>query len=226
MADYEVRHSSKTTKGEGTNPVPGLNRRAELVSQDSISALVEAGYGWVVSNPARETAVAGYAGAFSDTAAGFLVIDVPKDYAIIPFEFVLNQGGTVANAAWTLIITADNKVRFSSGGRALTVGAGIDNLRLDAPRAPAVTAYDSNSALTLAANSKDITLWSQIMNADVTPAVDTYNVGVFTYSPRIPPIIGSDDSATSLVIYAYVATTAPSLLYSIKYLEVPFSWVN
>ena len=199
---------------------PRHNAAMEQIITPSSAQWAREGRLWQVSNPARETALAMGGTSFSDTAP-MITLDVASGTTMIPRLVILNQGGTVAGGVITVLLTADNKLRFSSGGTALTPA----NCRVDVnsahPTATAVTAYYGTTAgaITAAAKALDFTVEGRILPADVTPAVDTWNVGQYTWrgGDEAPVLRGP----ASFVIYASAATTQPSFFFRIVWAEVP-----
>ena len=70
--------------------------QGQVVSDRYDQAILD-GRAFMVSNAARETALAVGGTSFSDTAPAF-ILDVPSGTGIVPLEIDLRQGGTVAVA--------------------------------------------------------------------------------------------------------------------------------
>ncbi len=222
MSDMKglVYQNSYAAVPDGVQAMPRANRRGELIVPDWMTQVVIEGRVFHVSNPTKGTAVAMGGTSYSDTAPAFLV-DVPLGYTIIPLEILLKQGGTVAGAVTTVLLTYDNKVRYTSGGTAQT----IRPYRSDAPVATGCTAYSGASPITAAAVGISCTFWASLISPDVSPTADVNFPGFdncveWTARQFVPPVLVGP---ASLVIYAYAGTTQPSLFYSVKWLEVPSS---
>lgn len=218
MADGKVTYSTRSASGEGTFPAYTQNRRGELVVPDWKHELAAEGRTFFVSNAARETALAVGGTAFSDTAPAFLV-DIPSGTTMVPMEVILNQGGTVAGGVITVLITIDNKLRFSSGGTVLTVRNGKQNPPSSAP-SPTATAYQGATA---AAKGLDQTLYGDILVQGVTntaASILAHNVRYIADSPMYL------NGPASLVIYGFAVTTQPSWFFHIKWAELPTSMVD
>lgn len=210
----EVMQDSYHTTGEGTTGKLRLNPRGELVTPDWYQQLVGDGRVFFASNAARETAEAiGTVDTFSDTDPA-LLLDVPTGTTAIPLEIILNQGGTVAGGAITVLITLSDKVRFASDGAAITP----KNMRFDAPRSSSCTFYSGSTDIVAAANAEDLSLYSTILDQDVATIPGGEGTRVHWTARKFiaPYLVGP----ASLVIYAVAATTQPSFFYSIKWAEM------
>ncbi len=213
-----VSQQNLLTPNDGSEWPVRLNRRAEIITPDPILQFAMEGRVYEVSNPTKGTAVAAGGTSYSDTAPAFLV-DVPVGTSIVPLEILLKQGGTVAGAVITVLLTADNKLRYSSGGTAQTVR----NNRTDAPFSSACSAYSGASAITAAAAGVARTFWASMLSPDVSPTADVEFPGFsncveWSIRDKVPPVLVGP---ASLVIYAYAGTTQASWFYTIKWLELP-----
>jgi hypothetical protein len=214
MADEiktSVRQESYHVDTDGSMGMVRLNRRGEVVTPDWMQQLAMDGRVFCVSNTARETAIAcGTASAtFSDTDPAFL-LDVPTGTTIMPLEITLNQGGTVAGGMITVLITLDDKIRYSSGGVAVTP----QNFRYDEPRSSSCPFYTGGTDIVAAANTDDVTLYGQFLVQDID-VLEGGNVHWSAKNYIAPVLIGP----ASLVIYTYAASTQPSWWFSIKWAE-------
>lgn len=220
MSDFKglVYQGNAPYVGDGVQQFPRMNRRGELYVPDWLTQAAIDGRVFHVSNPTKGTAVACGGTSYSDTAPAFL-IDVPSGTTMIPIEVFLKQGGTVAGAVITALLTYDKIVRYSSGGTAQTIG----NSRSDAPFSSNCSAYSGGSAITAAALSVQRTFWASMLSPDVTPSADV-NFPAFdncvNWNARnsVPPVLVGP---ASLVIYTYAGTTQPSWFYSIRWIEMP-----
>lgn len=209
---YRAQDTLPSIRTDGAGGNPRLNNRAELVVAPIPHEWAADGRLFVASNVARQTALATGGTSFSDTAPAF-IIDFPSGTTGIPLSFVLNQGGTVAGATpITVLITIDNKARYSSGGTAITPV----NMRLDAPRTSGATVYGTSP--TAAAIGTQISLYSALLAADVTPAADSFFPTGVVYEPPYPPYLVGP---ASIVIYTFAGTTQPSWFYSFVWAEIP-----
>ena len=214
MADEiktEVRQESYSVEGEGSQGKLRLNRRGEVITPDWYQQLVADGRVYVASNAARETAEAiGTATTWSDTDPA-LLLDIPEGKTVIPLEILLNQGGTVAGGAITVLITLSDKIRYSSGGVLLAP----KNMRFDASRTSGCSFYTGSTDIVAAANSEDITLYATILDQDVATIPSGIGTRVHWTARQYlaPELIGP----ASLVIYAVAGTTQPSFFYTVKY---------
>lgn len=212
-----VQQDTYVATGEGNFMRARMNPRGELVVADWMTQLVLDGRVFNASNTTIETAVAGST-SFADTDP-FLLLDVPSGTTAIPLEILLAQAGTVAGGVITILITTDDATRFSSGGTAVTP----INMRKDDPNTSACSFYEGgSSAITASANTDADTLFATLLDQDVTDPNITENV-VWTARKYIPPaLIGP----ASLLVFAYASTTAPSLYWSVKWVEFSTSVVT
>lgn len=212
MADEiktSVRQESYEVNGEGSTGRLRLNRRGELVNIDIYQQWVFDGRVFMASNAARETAEATGSTSFSDTDPA-LLLDVPSGKTAVPIEMIINQGGTVAGGNITFLVTLSDKIRYASGGVLLTA----QNLRFDEPRSSSCRFYTGSTAIVVAANTDDLTLWGQNLIHDI----DTLEGGNFNWSARkyiAPVLVGP----AAMPIYAVASSTQPSFFYSIKWAE-------
>ncbi len=213
MADEiktSVRQESYEVNGEGSTGRIRLNRRGELVGIDQYQQWVADGRVFVASPAARETAEAiGTVDTFSDTDPA-LLLDIPSGTTAIPLEIIMNQGGTVAGGNITLLITLSDKIRYSSGGVAITP----KNMRFDTPRSSSCRFYSGSTDIVANANAEDLTLFAQNLLHDI----DTLEGGNVQWTARkfiAPVLIGP----AAIPIYAEAATTQPSFFYVVKWAE-------
>lgn len=222
MSEFKglVQQNAYPAAPDNTFWFPRINRRAEIVTPDWMTQLAIEGHVFELSNATKGTALAGGGTSYSDTAP-WLNIDVPAGYTMVPLEILLNQGGTVAGALITVLLTADNKVRYSSGGSALTPKAN----RSDAPVGPQCVVY---AGATCSAAGVARTFWASLLSPDVTPTADVAFPGYdnrveWTARKFVPPVLVGP---ASLVIYTYAGTTQPSWFYTIKWLELPSNQIT
>lgn len=202
-----VRILSRGLNADGAN----LDKRGNTVTKGDFSALNEQARVFHTSNAARETALAVGGTSFSDTAPAFS-FDVPSGVTAIPIRFKLNQGGTVAGGAITVLICSDSGVRHNTGGTLLTLRA----LRDDAPIDSRLD--DFRSGATLNANTLDVTHWGTILDNDV--ATIPGSVGTRVSWPEVgdePPIL---IGPASFQIYAFASGTQPSWFFSFVWAEI------
>jgi hypothetical protein len=186
------------------------NTRGEQVVISWEQQMVQAGRVFMVSNAARETALAMGGTSFSDTAPAF-AFDVPNGITAIPLKLVMNQGGTVAGGVITCLITNDNKLRISSTGTVIT----SRNMRNDVPRA-SVCIFDVSP--TAAGNALDSTLWAAILDQQVGAAASVGpNTRINWPEPGdVAPVLYGP---ASLVVYTFASTPQPSWFFSFKWAE-------
>ena len=189
-----------------------LTKMGNIVPVSFDQWLCNAGRAFLSSPAARETASAMGGTSFDDTKPA-LILDVPTGTTCFPLEIGMNQGGTVAGAFITVLITLSDKVRYSSGGASQSA----QNMKFNEPRAANCTPYaDIGGALTANANTDDILLNGQLLPEDVDALAGG---NVFWSSKRnvAPPLVGP----ASLAIYAFAGTTEASWFWHLIWGELP-----
>lgn len=213
--DFVSRHTSVPVVSDGAVASARLNKRGEIVAQaDWMLQLVLEGRVYNASNLTIETAAVGST-SFADTDP-FLLLDVPEGTTVIPLEVYLAQAGTVAANPVQVYLTTDDRVRFSSGGTSVTP----INMRKDDVRGSAALFYvGDGTAITATANTDADTLMAALLDPDVTDPNSTEN---FLWSARnmIPPVL---IGPAALLVHLVSATTAPGVLWTVKWAEWPTS---
>ena len=179
-----------------------------LVVSDRYDQAILDGRAFMVSNAARETALAVGGTSFSDTAPAF-VLDVPSGTGVVPLEIDLRQGGTVAGGVITVLATLSDKVRRASGGTSHTP----QNMRFDEPQTSGCSFYTGPTA---AANDDDISLFSGLYEHNLDGAVTASQVFWSARHSYAPYLVGP----ASLVVYTFAGTTQPSWFFTVKWAEV------
>lgn len=205
-----VRHTTPVGLAAGGSYAGALSKRGELFTIDWLEWVLS-GHAYQISNAAAETATAATTSGGTNLSTPFLYVGVPSGTTIVPLEIRLTQGGSVANDAFTVIVIAENAAAYSSGGTAITP----DNLRTDAPNSSVCTCY---SGATITAPDDDRALFAGIYSQNVADPDHSDESFFWTARNGVPPVIVG---AGSLLIYAYVATTAPSLYFRVVWLELP-----
>ena len=181
--------------------------QGQVVSDRYDQAIID-GRAFMVSNAARETALAVGGTSFSDTAPAF-ILDVPSGTGVVPLEIDLRQGGTVAGGVITVLATLSDKVRRASSGTSHTP----QNMRFDEPQTSGCSFYTGPTAAT---NADDITLFGGIYEHNLDGAITTSQVFWSARHSYAPYLVGP----ASLVIYTFAASTQPSWFFTIKWAEV------
>jgi len=181
--------------------------QGQVVSDRYDQAIFD-GRAFMVSNAARETALAVGGTSFSDTAPAF-ILDVPSGTGIVPLEIDLRQGGTVAGGAITVLATLSDKVRRASSGTSHTP----QSMRFDEPHAAKCSFYTGPTANT---NTDDISLFGGIYEHNLDGAITASQVFWSARTSFPPYLVGP----ASLVIYTFAGTTQPSWFFTIKWAEV------
>lgn len=185
------------------------NRRGELVVPEFFSELGLEGRAFSCSNTAVQTALASGGTSFSATAPSFSM-DVPSGTVVVPTGIRLNQGGTVAGAVITVLVTWDVALRYGSAGTALN----SYNMRTDKPYNSAVTWY--TGATTAAATNQNL-LYGAILKADVSssPMAAEQFVNLNQKNCQFPILVGP----AAIVIFTFAGTTQPSWFYNFQWIE-------
>jgi len=216
-----VRQDSYLVTPEGSVGKIRLNPRGELVGIDQFQQWAFDGRVFSVSNVANETAAAcGTASAtYADTDPA-LLLDVPNGKTAVPMEILLNQGGTVAGGAICVLVALDDKIRYSSGGIAVTP----QNMRYDEPRLSGCRFYEGTTDIVSVAATDDTLLFGGFLDQDVGTIPNGPGTKVdWTARKYIAPVL---IGPASLVIYAYCAATQPSFWFMIKWAEFDTSEVT
>ena len=210
MPDFLVERIQDTYPAVAEGAVGAVrgNNRGEIIVPDWHTQLIADGSSYVVSNVARETALAVGGTSFSDTATAFL-LDVPAGTTIFPTEIIMRQGGTVAGAIITVLITVDTGLRFSTGGAQQTPR----NLRINATP-PKTSSCSFYTGATASANVTDTTVWAGRLIQDLDALVGGHVE--LSNRKQVMPVL---EGPASLVVYAFAGSTQPSWFFSIKFAE-------
>jgi len=203
----KVRQEGYNVEGDGNTQVARMTPRGELVTSDLMQQFVFDGKAYLVSNSARETALASGA-SFSDTAP-FALLDVPAGTTAIPLQIFVST--KVDDKTHTVLVTLSDKTRYTSGGTAHVP----QNMRFDEPSGSACTFVSMGSAITANSNADDITLFAyhaQIEGfEDETPSQIEWTAKRYI----APALVGP----ASLVIYHYGSDQMP-VFFSIVWGEM------
>ena len=181
--------------------------QGQVVSDRYDQAIID-GRAFMVSNAARETALAVGGTSFSDTAPAF-ILDVPSGTGVVPLEIDLRQGGTVAGAMITVLATLSDKVRRASSGTSHTP----QNMRFDEPQTSGCSFYTGATAAT---NDDDISLFGGLYEQNLDGALTASHVLWSARHSYAPYLVGP----ASLVVYTFAGTTQPSWFFTFKWAEV------
>ena len=181
--------------------------QGQVVSDRYDQAILD-GRAFMVSNAARETALAVGGTSFSDTAPAF-ILDVPSGTGVVPLEIDLRQGGTVAGGMITVLATLSDKVRRASSGTSPTP----QNMRFDEPQTSGCSFYTGPTANT---NDDDISLFSGLYEHNLDGALTTSHVLWSARHSYAPYLVGP----ASLVVYTFAGSTQPSWFFTFKWAEV------
>jgi len=181
--------------------------QGQVVSDRYDQAIFD-GRAFMVSNAARETALAVGGTSFVDTTPAF-ILDVPSGTGVVPLEIDLRQGGTVAGGMITVLATLSDKVRRASSGTSHTP----QNMRFDEPQTSGCSFY---TGATASANADDISLFSGLFAQDLDGAVGVSQVHWSARDSYAPYLVGP----ASLVVYAFAGSTQPSWFFTFKWAEV------
>ena len=184
--------------------VPEPNFRGVGFAADYLWRLAQEGRLFIASDADQNDAVTGQT-SFANTTPTFL-LQVPDKTVALPLFINLSQTGPVANAAFDVIIEIDNVERYSTGG----TSEKVYNPRGSASRGNKCTLRSGATALA----GYGIRAWGATIAADISPAEGAVQ-GPF-WKPEIPYFL---EGPAALLIYSYVATTAPTFLWSIGWAE-------
>ena len=177
------------------NPFPVLSARGQVFN---------------ASAAAQDTAVTG-ATSFATTTPTFL-LDVPEDTIAIPAYMSLNQSGTVAGAAISVLMETDNADRYTSGGTAATV---LNKLTTGGKTALS-TLHSATGSAIVATDAYGVRIMGLVTGQDVSPAEGAIQEIVWTPASGIELLVGP----AAWLIYTYAATTGPTWLWSFSWAEI------
>ena len=208
----EVRQDSYVTSGEGTSGKLRLNPRGELVVPDFFTQLVLDGRVFNISNEVQEggaTALIGETAPGTNNVNPSIMVDVPTGTTIIPLEVMVMAESTGTSGDWvTVRISTDDKIRYSSGGNALTPL----NMRKDDPLASTCNCFDGSSQITASANTDDDIIWMASYDYSAR-AGERLEWTAKHYTP--PVMIGP----SSLLVFCDVSNVDEEILFSVKWAE-------
>lgn len=210
MADGLVRvGAAGKAGGAGATPPYTQDTLGNLVFTDWQSNLAMRGLVFNISNATKGTVLTVATTSYVDTTP-VLLVDVPSGKTMIPIELILNQGGTVAGGVVTVISGVDNKVRYSSGGTALT----IRNSRLDDLVGTGAVAY---SGATANAVGREMGLFTELLSFDVIHAITTAGKTSLTWRASVPRFLVGP---ASWLVYTFAATTNASWHFYMSWAEL------
>lgn len=183
-----------------------------MVDGDINYATGRGGARWFVTNPTVNTSVLGQT-SFSSTTP-FLILDtadavttpgsVSPGTRIIPSTLTLTQTGTVAGGAINVLFAVDSKNRFSAVGNA---GSSLPKqTAMELAGTSGVTPYVIPTANAASAN---IRYFQHCQIAAALGTTTVINIGD-GYSAG---------KASSFLVFVWAATTGPSLLYTMEWIE-------
>ncbi|KKM13472.1 hypothetical protein LCGC14_1715850 [marine sediment metagenome] len=142
------------------------------------------------------------------------LLDVPTGITCFPISSSLQQAGTVAGGAITVIMETDNADRYTSGGTALTVlNARTDGGALPSSGGVSPAMYSRISTAITATNAYGNQIWSVIVGQDISPAEGVPNELVWTPPAGAPEFLVGP---AAWLIYTNAASTGPTWLFSFK----------
>ena len=177
-------------------------------AQNPVAVLASLGYVYDLGASAINTTTTGST-TLANTAPTFH-LDIPAGITCIPLLASLQQAGTVAGAAITVIMEKDNADRYTSGGTELTVyNDRGESLPSFGGVSPAM--YSRIGSDIVAANAYGIQMWAPLVGQDVSPAEGVTNELVWT------PPMGKPDlliGPAAWLIYTNAGTTGPTWNFS------------
>jgi hypothetical protein len=180
---------------EQPNPFPLLAARGQMFN---------------ASAAAQNTTVTG-ATTFATTTPTFL-LDVPADTITIPAYMSLNQAGTVAGGAVSVLMETDNADRYTSGGTAATV---LNKLTTGGKSALS-TLYSATGSAITATDAYGVRIMGLVTGQDVSPAEGVITEIVWTPTSGIELLVGP----AAWLVYTYAAATGPTWLWSFSWAEI------
>lgn len=176
-----------------------------ILTADYLWELARQGRVFLASDADQNDLVTGQT-SFADTTPSFL-LDVPTGTTAIPLFLNLSQTGTVAGGAIDVIIEADKRTRYASGGTSEKVFSSRAQMA-----GPASKLYTGATAAT----GYGIRLWAATIGMDVSPAEGAVQ-GPF-WKSEAPYFL---DGPASLNVYTYAGTTGPTWFWTVCWAEIP-----
>lgn len=173
--------------------------------------LSAAGRVFNASAAATNTTVTGST-SFANTDPTFL-LDVPTGTIAIPAYMSLNQTGSVAGGAISLIMEVDNADRYTSGGTAATT---LNKLTTGGKTA-LCSLYSATGSAVVATNAYGNRIMGLTTAQDVAPAEGAIQEIVWTPTSGIELLVGP----AAWIVYTYAGTTGPTWFYSFSWAEIP-----
>lgn len=214
LTDTMVQQDTYAKYPDGTAGYIRLNRRGELVSPDPHIQMILDGRVFIASNIAMETAKDIGDATYAETEPA-IAIDVPTGTTFIPLDIMIYQGGAVASADVTMLMTVDTKTRITSG-TAITARNYLINAT--EPNSSAVTVKihsEGGTDLLTSAPSIDATFFAKLQ-AEALVGGDLQDVH-WSAKKFIPPVIKGPGS---LCIYWY-GTGNPEGFWHVIWVEIP-----
>lgn len=151
---------------------------------------------------------------FANTTPTFL-LNVPSGSCAIPLFVQLTQAGTVAGDYIEVIVEADDIAAYSSGGTSET----LYYFRNGAGFATSCAVYSGATATA----GYGIPLLHTRLAEDVDPASADAAQRELIWRPEHPYILVGP---AALKVFTYAASTGPTWLWSIGFLDIPAAWVT
>lgn len=191
---------------EGPFSLPRL-----MAMTDPLSLLAAQGCKFYSADADQNDLVTGQT-SLAATTPTFL-LDVPAGTTAYPLFLGLNQAGSVAGGDILFAVEIDKVKRYASGGTAEKVF----NARTGSNRVNQCTLYSNPTAV---AGYGIRTSGVQIA-PDISPAEGAIYEFVWTPAGALDPL----DGPASWLIFSYAASTGPSWLWSISWVEFPTLWL-
>jgi len=211
ISDTIVQQDAFSAYKDGTGGMVHLNRRGDIVTPDFYQQLVMDGRVFQINNAAFETAEALSTAFGTNGESPSIYVGVPSGTTIMPLEIRLTQGGTVGADAWTCLVAYENSIPAS-----VSVTARVPiNMRTDRPHASTCTCGVTG---TVTAPGDDALIHGGIYTQMVADPVHPSQDVLWSARDSLAPVIVGGGC---LLIYAFVATTGPSLFYRVVWAEFP-----
>ncbi len=181
---------------ESPNPFPYLTTQGRMFN---------------ASAAAQDTTVTG-ATSFATTTPTFL-LDVPSGTTALPAYMSLNQAGSVAGGAVTVLMEMDNADRYTSGGTAATV---LNKKTTDDRATAQSTMHSATGSAITATDAYGVRVMGLVTGQDVSPAEGIITEMVWTPAGGIELLVGP----AAWLVYTFAASTGPTWLWSFAWAEV------
>jgi hypothetical protein len=133
----------------------------------------------------------------------------------------MQQAGTVAGGAVTVLMEKDNANRYTSGGTAILA---MNSLTMASGLPTGATGFSITGSAITATNAVGMKMWGTIVGPDVSPAEGVTNELVWVPPAGAPDYLVTTASVgASWLVNTYAGTTGPQWRWSAKWAVFPLT---